>query len=82
MLTFEEKNEWFKTQLTIKNNNYGDEIKDEIYFYFFENENRLDFLNELESKVQIENKLEFLVSKIIIHEHEDGLTNIIHNYLQ
>ncbi len=82
MLSFEEKTEWFKSQLEIKHNNYGDEIKDEIYFHFFENKNRLDFLSELESKVQIENKLEFLVSKIIMHEHEDGLANIIHNYVQ
>ncbi len=34
MLSFEEKTEWFKSQLEIKHNNYGDEIKDEIYFHF------------------------------------------------
>jgi hypothetical protein len=81
MLSFEEKTEWFKSQLEIKHNNYGDEIKDEIYFYFFENKNSLDFLNSIESKSEIENKLELLVSKIIMHEHEDGLINIIYNYV-
>lgn len=81
MLSFEERIEWFKSQLEIKHNNYGDDIRDEIYFHFFENQNSLDFLNDIESKSEIENKIEFLVTKIIMHGHEDGLTNIIYDYI-
>lgn len=81
MLSFEEKIESFIAYLEIKNNNYGDIVKDDIYFHFFENENSLGFLHKIESKIEIENKIEFLVSKIILHEHEDAFSNIIYNYL-
>lgn len=40
----------------------------------------LQFLEKLTTKKEIEEKLEFVVSKIIMHEHEDGLENLIHEY--
>ena len=81
MLTLEEKAQYFKNYLEIQNDNYGDEMKDEIYFHFFENEFDLSFLNVLETKKDIENKVEFLVSKMIMNEHHDGLIDIICNYI-
>lgn len=81
MLSFENKIKYFKNYISIKNGDYGDVMKDEIYFHFFENEKSFDFLNGLKSKTEIEEKVQFLVSKMIRHEHEDGLTNIISNYI-
>jgi hypothetical protein len=81
MLNLEDKIQYFKKYISIKNENYGDLMKDEIYFHFFENEDSFDFLNILESEKDIENKVEFIVSKMIMNERQDGLTNIIYNYV-
>lgn len=81
MLVLIEKIEYLKKYLEIKKDNYGDEMKDELLFCFFENNYSINFLNNLKTKVDIENKVEFLVSKMILHENEDGLTNIILNYI-
>jgi hypothetical protein len=80
MLSLENKIENFKKYLEVKNDNYGDIMKDEIYSHFFENENSFDFLIELKNEKDIENKAEFIVSKMIMLEHQDGLSNIIHNH--
>lgn len=77
MLNFEEKIEIFKTYLEEKNGNYTDMMKDEIYFCFFENEWDLKFLNDLNSKEEIEKKIEFVAGKMIMKENEDGIENII-----
>ena len=79
MLNLEDKIQYFGDYIALKNENYGDLMKDEIYFHFFENENSLDFLDTLESEKDIENKVEFIVSKMIMNEHQDSLTNIISN---
>lgn len=81
MLNKEEKINIFKIYLDTKNTSYSDVMKNELYFYFFENENSLDFLNILLSKNDIINKVDTLITKMIMHEHEDGLDNIIINYL-
>lgn len=47
MLTFEEKIKIFKTFLEEKQGSYADKMKDEIYFYFFENEWDFKFLNNV-----------------------------------
>lgn len=77
MLSFEEKIEIFKTYLQEEKESYGDKMKNEIYFCFFENEWDLKFLNELNTKVEIETKIEHIVGRMILHEHEDGLENIM-----
>lgn len=82
MLNLNEKIKYFENSISIKNENYGDVMKDELYLHFFENENNFDFLNPLESEKEIESKIEFLISKMIMNEHQDGLTSIINNYVQ
>ncbi len=82
MLSFEEKIAYFEHCLENQNRNYHDTMKDEIYLYFFELENgNFDFLNTLKTQDEIRNKVDFLVSKMVMHEHEDGLYNIIENYI-
>ncbi len=83
MLDIKNKISYFKEYLSVKNNNYGDEMKAEIYFNLFElgNESDFMFLEKLNTKKEIEYKIEILVSKMILHEHEDSLNNIIVNYI-
>ncbi len=77
MLSFEDKVNVFKSYLEKENENYSDIMKNEIYFYFFENESDLKFLNVFKSKLDIENKVEQVVSRMVLHEHEDELKKII-----
>ncbi len=79
MLNSQQKIAYFKQYLSTKNDNFGDEMKEEIAFYY-ENNKDFVFLENLNSCQQIIEKVEFLVSKMILHEHEDGLQNIIQNY--
>ena len=37
MLNLEDKIQYFGDYIALKNENYGDLMKDEIYFHFFEN---------------------------------------------
>lgn len=78
MLTIEQKIEYFEKCLLDK----SDCMKDELYLYFFELENgKFDFLHKLNSHADIEDKIRFITSKMFMHEQEDGLFNIIENYL-
>lgn len=81
MLSEEDKVHFLKEYLSLKNGSYGDEMKEEIMFYFFELENDKDFLDHLDSEDEIKSKVEILVSKMILHEHEDGLHSIIQSYV-
>lgn len=80
MLNFESKKEIFKNILDMKNDSYGDFMKDEIYFHFFVNENDLTFLNKYKNFDEIEEKVNFLISKMIMFEDKEGLSEIIHHY--
>lgn len=80
MLTIEEKIKYFEKYLFDINHNNC--MMDELHLYFFELQNgSFNFLNQLESYADIENKVKFIVSKMFMHDHEDGLSNIIENYL-
>ena len=81
MLSRKDKIEIFKQYVETKNGSYSDFMKDELYFYFFENGNDFDFLNSIETKIEIEQKTDFLISKMIMHEHEEGLNDIIYQYV-
>lgn len=80
MLNFKSKKEIFKNILDMKNDSYGDFMKDEIYFHFFVNENDLTFLNKYKNFDEIEEKVNFLISKMIMFEDKEGLSEIIHHY--
>jgi hypothetical protein len=81
MLNFEEKIQIFESLLLSKNDSYADFMKDEIYFYFFENHRGFDFLKGINTHKELEDKMEFIISKMIRHEHEEGLLTIIEEYL-
>lgn len=80
MLNIKEKINLLEKSLLSRNESYGDVMKDEIYFYFFENERGFEFLNKLNNEKEIEIKVDFLVNKMIKHEHEEGLHIIIEEY--
>jgi hypothetical protein len=81
MLNLNEKTSFLENYLNLKNESYSDLIKDEIYFHVFENNIDLKFLNTLHSKNDIENKIDLIISKIILHEHQSGISTIINEYL-
>jgi hypothetical protein len=81
MLTINEKTLIFKNYLDVKNGSYADEMKDELYFFFFINENSFNFLKKLNTKEDIFNRVDSIISRMIMHEDEDELSNIIEIYL-
>jgi hypothetical protein len=82
MLTIEEKKSIFEKSLCEKNQGYGSQVREEIHYYFFQLENfNFEFLNELNTEIEIKQKVEFIVSKIIMHEHEEGINTIIESYI-
>ena len=82
MLNQKQKIDYLKLYLSLKNDNYGDTVKEDIYFYYFDLENfNFNFLKKLETKKEIETKIEFIVSKFILNKHQDNLNNILNEYL-
>ena len=62
-------------------------MKEEMYLYLFELQgNGCDvgdfyFLDKLQTAKEIEAKIDFVVSRMILHEDEDSLCNIIEDFL-
>lgn len=81
MLSKNEKIDILKSSLSVRYESYGDVMRDEIKDYFAENQNELSFLDKLKTVEEIEHKVDFIVGKMILHEHEDSLQNIIINYI-
>ena len=81
MLDLSGKILFLKEYLSNKNDSYGDEMKAELSFHFFDLGNDKSFLDYLNSEDEIKDKIDFLVSKMILHEHEDVLKSIIENYI-
>ncbi len=82
MLNQKQKIEYLELYLSHKNDNYGDTVKEDIYFYYFDLGNfNFNFLRKLETKNEIETKIEFLVSKVILNEHQDSFNSIIEEYM-
>lgn len=80
MLDFREKKVVFYRFLKEKDGSYGDNIREEIEFYFDGLDNNLDFLNKFQSKEEIFNFVNMLVSKVIMNEHQDGFDDIMQYY--
>lgn len=80
MLSLSEKIDGFFESLAVRNGSYGDTIREEIEFYFSHNDKSFDFLEKFNTLQEINDFCQIFVSKIILHEHEDGLNNIIEYY--
>jgi len=87
MLTIEEKIKNFEDLLNTPNGSYADNIKADIHEYLFlikgnnSDTNNFHFLNPLDSKNEIEKKLDMIVSKVIMHEHHAGIEDIIEDII-
>jgi hypothetical protein len=79
MLSFKEKINVLKSCIDTKNSSYSDGMKAELDIFFFENEFPLDFLNDLNTKKEIQNKIDVIIHQMIIHEDEEELHEIIHS---
>ncbi len=78
-----EKIKLFKSLLLEENGSYADEIREGIYFYFFEsvNDPEFKFLDKMDNAETISKKLDFAVSKIIMHEDDDRFEELVWEYL-
>ncbi len=81
MLNYDQKIKFLSDYLCLKSDSYGDKMKDEIYSYYFDLENEIAFLDDINTEEEIKQKVDLTVSKMILHEHEDGLESIIQQYL-
>lgn len=81
MLTKSQKIAMFKECLELKNGSYGDKMKEELFFHFFELENDFSFLKKLNSQDEIYNRVDFIIGKLVMHEDESSLKMIIENYI-
>jgi len=86
MLEIQTKIELFENCLLSQNGSYADAMKEEIYDYFFVNMGdekdigNFSFLKELKNLIDIENKVNGLVSKLIMNEHHAGIDDLIYEY--
>lgn len=52
-------------------------MKVELNVFFFENEFPLDFLNDLKTENDIQNKIDVIIHQMVMHEDEEELHDII-----
>ena len=70
-----------KRHLYMQDGSYVDFIKEEIAFQFFENGWVDNFVENLKSEEEITEKLDLIINKMIMHEHEAGLIDILESYM-
>lgn len=63
--------------LRLQNGSYSDNMKEELYLFFFINEGKKDFLETLSTKSEITNKIDFIINKMIMLEDQEELSDII-----
>lgn len=76
--------EKIKNYLQSEDGSYRDNMKEEILFYLFEMcDGELDHLGSLFvlSWNELHKRIDLTISKMILHEHESGLYEIIEEYL-
>ncbi|MGB1207245.1 MAG: hypothetical protein ACPG5B_16475 [Chitinophagales bacterium] len=82
MLNQNQKIEYLQFYLAQKNNSYADTIKVEIAFLFFDLcQGDFNFLKKVRTQKELEKRIDFVVSKVVLHEHEEGIRQIIQEYL-
>ena len=52
-------------------------MKAELAIFFFENEHPLDFLKDLKTEQEIQNKVDAIIHQMIMHEDEASLQEIM-----
>lgn len=86
-MTLLQKINYLKLLLNKPDDSYADSFKTDILFYFnddfTEGNLQFNFLNQLETKKEIEKKLEFLISQFVLKFDTDSETefDFIHYYL-
>lgn len=77
MLTHHQKSQFLQSIIASSNGSYADAMKDELVIFFFENEHPLDFLKDLKTEQEIQNKLDAIIHQMIMHEDEASLQEIM-----
>ncbi len=77
MLTHHQKSQILQSIILSSNGSYADGMKAELAIFFFENEHPLDFLNDLKTEQEIQNKVDAIIHQMILHEDEASLQEIM-----
>ena len=77
MLTHLQKSQILQSIIASSNGSYADAMKAELAIFFFENEHPLDFLNDLQTEQEIQNKVDAIIYQMIMHEDEASLQEIM-----
>ena len=77
MLTHHQKSQILQSIIVSSNGNYADAMKAELAIFFFENEHPLDFLKDLKTEQEIQNKVDAIIHQMIMHEDEASLQEIM-----
>ncbi len=77
MLTHHQKSQFLQSIIASSNGSYADAMKDELVIFFFENEHPLDFLKDLKTEQEIQNKLDAIIHQMNMHDDEASLPEII-----
>ena len=77
MLTHLQKSQILQSIIASSNGSYADAMKDELVIFFFENEHPLDFLNDIQTEQEIQNKVDAIIHQMIMHEDEATLQEIM-----
>ena len=77
MLTHHQKSQILQSIILSSNGSYADSMKAELAIFFFENEHPLDFLNDLKTEQEIQNKVDAIIHQMIMHEDEASLQEIM-----
>jgi hypothetical protein len=78
MLTFDQKIRYFRKYLSLEEKTFADSFSADILIFGDNCEH--NFLKDLHTKKQIIDWIEFIKSKIVLHEHEASVQEILEDY--
>jgi len=85
MLSFRDKINYLGEQLDTIHDNYADSFKTDIFLFigdFDTSNSNLLFLKNLSSKIEINNWINKLTSRIVMRENETEINNLIFDYIE
>jgi uncharacterized protein YerC len=81
MLSTTEKIAILEELLVNQENNYADSIRAELYVELIENQKAYYFLNDFSTQQEIQDILNTLIHRVIMHEHEEYIKDIVDGFV-
>ncbi|MDI9862937.1 hypothetical protein QM480_01270 [Flectobacillus sp. DC10W] len=77
MLSTKEKIAILEELLVKQENSYSDSIREELYVELIENQKVYYFLKDFSTQQEIQDILNTLIHRVIMHEHEEDIKDIV-----